>query len=104
MGFRRAARIDDNQNEIVEEFRARGASVKVVSQVKGFVDIVVGYRGHNFLIEIKDGRKPPSARKLTDDEIEFHASWRGTCQVIEGRDEVGSFLKKVEKTYGRATF
>lgn len=101
MSFRRAARVDANQVEIVEEFRGHGATVKVVSQIKGFVDIVVGYLGHNLLIEIKDGKKMPSQRKLTKDEEEFHASWRGTTRVIENKEDVGPYLALVKNTYGK---
>jgi len=101
MSFRRAAKVDANQSGIVEEFKARGASVKSVAQLKGFVDIVVGYRGHNFLIEIKnmEGR----GRRLTEDEIEFHATWKGSASVMESRDEVEPFLKRIAKTYGKTT-
>jgi hypothetical protein len=38
-------------------------------------------RGRNYLIEIKDGSKPPSKRKLTSDEQEWHDTWRGTVYV-----------------------
>lgn len=73
---RRAAKIDSNQNEVVAALRAIGAVVAITSSLgKGFPDIVVGYRGTNFLIEIKDGNKPPSKQKLTPDEEMFHEEW-----------------------------
>lgn len=50
---------------------------------KGFPDIVIGYKGLNYLIEIKDGNKPPSARKLTEDEVKFHSQWKGQINVVE---------------------
>ncbi|MHC4753292.1 MAG: hypothetical protein ACYTFW_25940 [Planctomycetota bacterium] len=53
----------------------------------GFPDIVVGYRGRNYLIEIKDGSKPPSKRKLTSDEREWHDTWRGAVYVANNTDE-----------------
>lgn len=86
--MRRAARTDDNQNEIVEDLRRVGASVAITSVIgAGFPDIVVGYRGNNYLIEIKDGSKPPSRRRLTPDEQEFHDLWRGTVAVVNSSDE-----------------
>ena len=82
--MRRAARIDDNQNLIVSKLRQIGCSVAITSAVgKGFPDIVVGYKGRNFMFEIKDGSKPPSARKLTKDEQKWHDEWRGKSHVVE---------------------
>ncbi len=86
--MRRAARIDANQNEIVQALRDVGASVAITSALgKGFVDLVAGYRGINYLIEIKDGSKPPSAQRLTPDEQEFHDLWRGAVIVVNDVDE-----------------
>jgi hypothetical protein len=28
-------------------------------------------------LEVKDGKNPPSARKLTPDRSEFHGTWKG---------------------------
>ena len=70
---RYARRIDDNQPEIVAAFRACGWYVRDTSRLgEGFPDLVV-YRPQNgiVLVEIKDGTKPPSARRLTPDESEF---------------------------------
>jgi hypothetical protein len=39
---------------------------------QGCPDLLVGYRGKWSLIELKDGSKPPSQRKLTVDELEWH--------------------------------
>jgi hypothetical protein len=49
--------------------------------------LVAGYRGRNFLLECKDGAKPPSARALTDDQVEFKAGWRGHWAVVNSPDE-----------------
>lgn len=86
--MRRAARVDANQNEIVQALRDIGASVAITSMLgSGFPDIVVGYRGRNYLFEIKDGSKPPSERKLTEAEQEFHDLWRGTVFVAKDVNE-----------------
>jgi len=86
--MRQAARTDDNQNEIVQALRDVGASIAITSALgSGFVDIVAGYRGINYLIEIKDGSKPPSKRQLTPDEQEFHDLWRGAVIVVRDIDE-----------------
>ena len=84
----RAAKADDNQPEIVQALRAIGASVAHTHMVgRGFPDIAVGYRGLNYLIEIKDGDKQPSKRKLTPQEQEFFDSWRGQVAIAKDAQE-----------------
>lgn len=83
----RAARADSNQREIVEAFRKLGCSVKVVSQLKGFADLLVARNFRTMVVEVKDGSKPPSARKLTKDEQEFRESWKGIYVVVESVDD-----------------
>jgi Holliday junction resolvase len=81
-------RTDNNQTEIVEILRAVGCSVAITSGLgRGFPDLVVGYRGKNYLFEIKDGNKAPSQRKLTIDEKRFHETWRGQVFVIKNINE-----------------
>lgn len=36
----------------------------------------------NWVLEIKDGSKPPSARRLTADEQEWHDAWCGTVLTV----------------------
>ena len=78
----RAAKADANQPEIVAALRAVGASVLHIHMVPKCADIVVGYRGLNYILEIKDGAKPPSARKLTEGEQEFQDGWRGSVHTV----------------------
>lgn len=95
--MRRAARIDSNQVEIVQTLRALGASVAHTHTVKGFVDVVVGYRGRSVLVEIKDSNKPPSARKLTPMEAEFHKSWKGALVIIESKQQCEQLIKDLSE-------
>lgn len=91
--MRRAARVDDNQAEIVEVLRQVGASVFPTHNVgRGFPDIVVGYKGINFLVEIKDGLKPLSRQKLTPDETAFHQTWGGDVYVVKSVDDALKML------------
>ena len=84
----RAKRIDANQNEIVDALRSVGALVAITSALgNGFPDIVTAFRGRLYLVEIKDGRSPPSARKLTKPEAEFHAKWTGYVHIVNNIDE-----------------
>ena len=66
--MRYAAKVDDNQSEIVKALRKAGAVVLITSQLKNAFDLLVGYRGNLFIVEIKDGNKIPSKRKLTEGE------------------------------------
>lgn len=88
--MRRAAKIDDNQNDIVDAIRkVPGFTVTITSSLgKGFPDIVVGFGGFNGMYEIKDPKKPPSARKLTKDEGKFHDAWFGHIKVAETATEI----------------
>ena len=81
--MRRAARIDANQPEIVQQLRSvPGVKVCITSQVGGgFPDIIIGYHGANYLIELKDSNKPPSKRKLTPAEKKWHKMWSGYGQI-----------------------
>lgn len=82
--MRRAAKVDDNQAEIVAALRKIGASVQPLHAVgQGCPDLLVGWRGMTSLLEVKDGKKPPSARKLTEDQEKWHANWRGQVAVVE---------------------
>ena len=84
----KARKVDANQSDIVKGLRAIGCSVAITSGAgDGFPDLVVGYYGKNFLIEIKDGAKPPSKRKLTPEQEQFHIDWRGQIAVVKTLDE-----------------
>ena len=79
--MRRAARRDDNEKEIIAAMRAKGAYVKVIND-EGLFDLLVSHRGETMLIEVKDGAKPPSARRLTEAELKFHEEWPGSNLFI----------------------
>jgi hypothetical protein len=80
--MRYANRIDANQNKIVDALRKAGAYVRVISQGDGIPDLLVGYNGFTILMEVKDGDKVPSARKLTEAEQKFFDEWDGGMLVI----------------------
>ena len=85
----RVARIDANQPEIVKAFRSLGWEVAHTHTVgDGFPDIVCSKSGITLLVEIKDGSKPPSARKLTVKEQLFQSRWQGHLAIIESVDDV----------------
>lgn len=86
--MRRNAKIDANQPEIVKVFRDLQCSVRHTHQLPdGGGDIIVGCRNLNCLVEIKDGSKAPSERKLTEDEERFMKGWKGMYRVVNNVDE-----------------
>ncbi len=100
--MRTRARVDKNQPEIVAAFRKLGYSVLHLHQIgKGCPDLLVAKDGVSTLVEVKDGDKPPSARKLTPDEREFHDTWRGNIVIINSVDEV---LKRFTGEYTRIVY
>ena len=81
--MRRAAKVDDNQREIVAALRSHGATVIHLHAVgKGCPDILVGYRNENYLMEIKDGEKSKGAQKLTPDQVVFFSTFQGRANVV----------------------
>lgn len=96
---RTAARVDGNHAEIVRQFRAVGATVHDVHQVPNGFDILVGYRGQNFIFEIKDPAQPKSGRQLTPGEKAFKEAWRGgEYHVIETFAEALRIITSPGKT------
>lgn len=84
---RYAAQVDANQAAIVSALRGIGATVAPLHRVGGGCpDLLVGFRGRNLLIEVKDGGKPPSARKLNDLQADWHGGWKGQVAVVEDAD------------------
>jgi len=62
---------DGNHTEISKHFESFGCSVLKIADLANCCDIVVSKHGRSIFIEIKDGKKPPSGRKLTPGEAKF---------------------------------
>ncbi len=88
-------RTDANHKQIIDQIRhIPFASVFSTHEIgKGFPDIVVGFRGINYLFEIKDGKKSASQKKLTESEDKFHTGWMGQVHIIEKIEDVLEILK-----------
>jgi hypothetical protein len=96
--MRRAGRRDDNHREIVLALRdIPGLSVADTANLgDGFPDLVIGYRGVNLLVEIKDGSKVPSKQKLTESEQKFHNGWNGQVCVALTVDDVLNAIQQIK--------
>lgn len=70
------AKRDVNEPEIVEALEAVGCLVAKVSGA-GVPDLIVWspFQKRILLLEVKDGLKVASARKLKPDQVVFHAEW-----------------------------
>jgi len=88
MSFRRAAKVDANQPEIVKAFRSLGWYVLIISQLKNCCDIIVSKNGRTIAIEIKDGNKPPSQQRLSEGELKFMDEWQGEYAIIKSIEDV----------------
>ena len=72
-------RTDANHSQVMDLYRQMGCSVRSTHTLAhGFPDVCVGHAGGTALVEIKDGSKPPSKRRLTPDEQKFADEWLGS--------------------------
>ena len=91
--MRRAAKVDRNQAEIVAALRGIGASVQPLHAVgQGCPDLLVGWRGINLLIEVKDWRASNTDRKLNPIQQEWHGGWKGQVAKVETVDAALAIL------------
>ena len=91
---RRAARKDTNHTEVVEAFLAAGCTVQVVNQA-GAPDLVVGYRGRDFWVEIKS-----QDDKLNPLQRSWHSHWRGGKPFVAVHpEEVPAILREVMREW-----
>lgn len=98
--MRLRAKVDDSQKDIVKAFRVLGWTVALTHQLgKGFPDTVISKRingkGYTACVEIKDGAKPPSAQRLTPDELKWQQAWQGDYFVITSVQGVIDFNKHI---------
>jgi Holliday junction resolvase len=96
--MRLAAKTDANQTQITSALRAAGAQVQSLAAVgKGVPDLLVKYQGTFYLIEVKDGRKPPSKRQLTPDQVKWHEEWKcAFLGVVENPEQALKFIGAIK--------
>jgi Holliday junction resolvase len=86
--MRRAANVDNTHREAVRQLRQIGASVQPLHTVgNGCPDLIVGWRGVNVLVEMKDGAKNQAKRALNVDQQKWHSRWAGQVCVAESAEE-----------------
>lgn len=79
--MRRAAKVDANQQAIVERLRECSVKVWILGRP---LDLLVCCRGITSLVEIKN---PDGKDEFTKEQVEFIAEWPGTIHVVRSPDE-----------------
>lgn len=93
--MRRAAKVDSNHGIIVAAFQAHGCSVQSLAAVgRGVPDLLVGCAGRNYLVEVKDGSKAKSARKLTELQVRWQRMWKADVALVESLADVEACVKR----------
>ena len=103
--MRRAAKVDSTQTAIVDALRAAGATVQSLATVGGGVpDLVVGFRGRTWLLEVKTprGKRDPKPSPTTAEQDRWFAVWRGdpvriVTSATQALEIIGA--KTVEEPY-----
>lgn len=91
--MRRASRIDANHKKIVAALRDCGATVISLAPVGSNVpDLVVGFRGTNYLLEIKRAELQKYAphggeRQRIERQKEWRDAWRGQAEIVYDVDQ-----------------
>jgi len=95
MSAHRTHRSDGNADEIINALQGCGASVFRINpsggRRNGLPDVVIGIDGTTLLAEIKQ-----PGGKLTDEQIDWHAAWRGApVHVLRSVEDVGALVGAV---------
>lgn len=85
---RLAARRDKNEPAIVEALVRAGATVVPLSAT-GAPDLLVGFRGQTYLLEVKAEKG-----KLTPDQLAWHMEWEGyPVKVVRSIEDALTAIK-----------
>lgn len=79
--MRRAAKVDANQDDIVQALKRIGVSVEYIKKP---VDLLICHRGETALMEVKN---PDGKDQLSKEQIDFIARWPGKVHVVRSVQE-----------------
>ena len=86
---RLAKRTDGNHSLVVEQLREALPEANIFDSSgagRGFPDLVIGWKGFNFLVELKN---PARGRtRLTKAQVGFHENWQGPIFIAHSSLEV----------------
>lgn len=81
--MRTDAKVDANQPAIVAALRKVGATVQSLAQLgDGVPDLLVGWAGDLWLLEVKDPQQPKNKQQLKPMQVEWHRRWQGKPVAI----------------------
>lgn len=80
-------------------FERLDCSVLDVAGIPCGFDLIVGYKTQAILVEVKDGEKPPSAQKLTENEALAHLRWRGPKAIVKNNDEAAAVANLLRRRH-----
>ena len=94
--MRRAARIDENQPEIIHALRKAGAAVTPLHRVGGGVsDLLVSWRQRWFLLEVKNPLKPKADQDLTPGQKRWVGAQHAPVHIVYSAEEAVGLLSIV---------
>jgi hypothetical protein len=81
--MRRAARRDQNEPAIIKALRDAGATVEQWDKV----DLVVGFRGRNYLLEVKHPDRTKAHVERLARQADWRRAWAGQACVVTSPTE-----------------
>lgn len=94
-------RVDGNHTEVVKALNNAGMKVQSLASIgKGCPDLLVGFRGLNIALEVKDGARPPSGRLLTSDERDWQDTWPGFVMTVTSAEDAINAVVAHAKLWG----
>jgi hypothetical protein len=80
---------DANEQPIVDALIAIGATVFRMDRPS---DLLVGYEGRNYLLEVKlplgpRGGETSGHNRLSDTQVEFEKTWRGQYSIVRSPED-----------------
>jgi hypothetical protein len=97
-----ASRVDNNHKEIVDALRQAGASIIDTAKLGGGLpDLIVGYGGKTFLVEIKNLKTQYGRAGLNKNQRKWLEEWTGgpfamVSDIESALRAIGVAIKKVE--------
>ena len=93
--MRHAAKVDQNHPAIVECLRKLGCAVLSLAAIgKGCPDLLISYRKHMYLIEVKNEKG-----KLNAMQQDWHRAWDSPVYVVKTTGECVSLLNQLRSNY-----